>query len=39
MYVDLDDEGRGTLERKKKDSFYFYKKLIETNGSCVFEEV
>lgn len=32
IYVDLDDEGNGTFERKKKDSFYWYKKVIETNG-------
>ncbi|GAA5416094.1 aryl-phospho-beta-D-glucosidase BglH [Paraliobacillus ryukyuensis] len=32
IYVDQDDEGNGTLERKKKDSFYWYKKVIETNG-------
>ena len=38
IYVDLDNEGKGTLERKKKDSFYFYKKIINSNGTCVFEE-
>jgi len=32
IYVDQDDEGNGTLERKKKDSFYWYKKVIESNG-------
>lgn len=32
IYVDLDNEGRGTLERRKKDSFAWYKRLIETNG-------
>ena len=26
------DEGNGTLERFKKKSFYWYKKVIETNG-------
>ena len=26
------DDGTGTLERKKKDSFYWYKKVIESNG-------
>lgn len=33
IYVDQDDEGKGTLERSKKDSFYWYKKVIESNGA------
>lgn len=32
IYVDLDDEGNGTLDRSKKASFDWYKKVIETNG-------
>lgn len=32
IYVDRDNEGNGTLERSKKDSFDWYKKVIETNG-------
>ncbi|WP_196606961.1 6-phospho-beta-glucosidase [Pectinatus frisingensis] len=32
IYVDKDNTGRGTLERKKKKSFYWYKKVIESNG-------
>lgn len=32
IYVDLDDEGNGTLERKKKKSFCWYKDVIATNG-------
>jgi 6-phospho-beta-glucosidase len=32
IYVDLDDKGRGTGQRLKKDSFYWYKRVIETNG-------
>ncbi len=32
IYVDKYDDGTGTLERKKKDSFYWYKKVIESNG-------
>ncbi|MHC1681483.1 MAG: 6-phospho-beta-glucosidase [Clostridiaceae bacterium] len=32
IYVDKDEEGKGTLERSKKKSFYWYKKVIETNG-------
>lgn len=33
IYVDQDDEGNGTLNRSKKDSFYWYKKVIESNGA------
>ena len=32
IYVDRDNNGNGTLERKKKKSFYWYKKVIESNG-------
>ena len=32
IYVDVDDEGHGTFKRYKKDSFYWYKHVIETNG-------
>ena len=32
IYVDVDDEGHGTYQRSKKDSFYWYKKVIESNG-------
>ncbi|KMY48281.1 glycoside hydrolase family 1 protein [Peribacillus loiseleuriae] len=32
IYVDLDDDGNGTLKRSKKDSFDWYKKVIESNG-------
>ena len=33
IYVDIDNEGNGTGKRFKKDSFYWYKKVIESNGS------
>ena len=33
VYVDLDDQGNGTLERIRKDSFYWYQKVIQTNGT------
>ena len=33
IYVDADDEGHGTFNRLKKDSFYTYQHLIATNGS------
>ncbi|MFC6295815.1 glycoside hydrolase family 1 protein [Lactiplantibacillus daoliensis] len=32
IYVDQDDAGKGSLERIKKDSFYWYQKVIKTNG-------
>ncbi|MHC1681852.1 MAG: glycoside hydrolase family 1 protein [Clostridiaceae bacterium] len=32
IYVDKDNEGNGTLSRSRKKSFYWYKKVIETNG-------
>jgi 6-phospho-beta-glucosidase len=32
IYVDKQDDGSGTLERKKKKSFYWYKKVISSNG-------
>ncbi|MEG0276596.1 MAG: glycoside hydrolase family 1 protein [Coprobacillus sp.] len=32
VYVDMDDEGQGTLKRYKKKSFDWYKKVIATNG-------
>lgn len=32
IYVDKNNDGTGTLARYKKDSYYWYKKVIETNG-------
>ena len=32
IYVDQDDLGNGSQERKRKDCFYWYKKVIESNG-------
>lgn len=32
IYVDKQDDGSGTLDRKKKKSFYWYKDVITTNG-------
>ena len=32
IYVDTTDEKTGTLNRYRKDSFYWYKKVIKTNG-------
>lgn len=33
IYVDQDDEGNGTLNRYKKDSFAWYQHVIATNGN------
>lgn len=35
VYVDRNNDGSGSLERVKKDSFYWYKHTIETNGKEV----
>jgi len=32
IYVDKDNEGKGTLDRKRKDSFYWYKEVIKSSG-------
>jgi 6-phospho-beta-glucosidase len=32
VYVDKDDKGNGTFARYKKKSFYWYKKVIKSNG-------
>lgn len=32
IYVDLDDYGKGTGERYRKDSFYWYQKVVHSNG-------
>lgn len=33
IYVDQDDEGKGSLKRSKKDSLHWYKKVIASNGA------
>ena len=30
--MDADDEGNGSYDRFRKDSFYWYKKVIASNG-------
>lgn len=35
IYVDKDNEGNGTLERSKKKSFDWYKKVIDSNGEIL----
>ncbi len=32
IYVDRDNQGNGTLERKRKKSFYWYQNVIKTQG-------
>ena len=32
IYVDKDNDGNGDLHREKKDSFYWYEKVIASNG-------
>ncbi len=38
IYVDLDDYGNGTYQRYRKQSFYWYKKVIETNGAVLTQK-
>lgn len=33
IYVDKHDDGTGTLNRSRKDSFYWYKRVIASNGA------
>ncbi|WP_312430140.1 6-phospho-beta-glucosidase [Lacrimispora sp.] len=35
IYVDRADDGSGTLKRRKKKSFDWYKKVIESNGNDI----
>lgn len=35
IYVDYDDYGQGTGKRIKKDSFYWYQSVIESNGEAL----
>lgn len=35
IYVDKDNKGQGTLDRRKKDSFFWYQKVIESNGEIL----
>ena len=32
IYVDLDDHGNGTIKRSWKKSFFWYQKVIRSNG-------
>jgi 6-phospho-beta-glucosidase len=35
IYVDMDDKGNGTLERKIKKSYYWMKEVIATQGEII----
>lgn len=35
IYVDRNDNGEGTLARKRKKSFWWYKKIIESKGELL----
>lgn len=35
IYVDKLDNDTGTLKRSRKKSFYWYKKVIESNGEVL----
>ena len=37
VYVDRFNDGSGTLERRKKASFEYYKEVIKTNGLSLFK--
>lgn len=35
IYVDKDNDGKGSLKRVKKDSFYWYKECIKSQGKII----
>lgn len=37
IYVDMNDDGSGSKNRSRKDSFYWYKQVIATNGEDLGE--
>ncbi|AII12168.1 6-phospho-beta-glucosidase [Lactococcus lactis subsp. lactis NCDO 2118] len=37
IYVVQDNEGEGSLKRFKKDSFYWYKSVIQSNGETLYK--
>ena len=39
IYVDRDNNGHGTLKRIKKDSFYWYRQVIQSHGEDLSWEV
>jgi 6-phospho-beta-glucosidase len=35
IHVDRDDAGNGSLERRRKKSFYWYRDVIHSNGASL----
>jgi len=35
IYVDVDDEGKGSFRRIKKDSYAWYQQVCQSNGACL----
>jgi 6-phospho-beta-glucosidase len=35
IYVDKDNEGKGTLNRSRKKSFFWYQKVIQSHGEIL----
>ena len=38
IYVDIDDQGNGTLERKKKKSYDWMREVITSSGESLWNE-
>lgn len=38
VYVDRDNQGQGTMQRRKKESYSVYREIIATNGDCLTNE-
>ncbi|HEL1653785.1 TPA: 6-phospho-beta-glucosidase [Streptococcus suis] len=38
VYVDADDQGNGSFDRSRKDSFFWYKDLIASNGASILND-
>jgi len=37
IYVDIDDEGKGSGKRILKDSYFWYRDVIKTNGKNIIQ--
>lgn len=38
IYVDADDQGNGSFDRSRKDSFFWYKDVIASNGATILND-